>query len=206
MGQGVTSAKRSRIDSALDLMSQVHGLPRTMKAKVAIKESKLPASLGVTGSMAGALVRRQSGGDNQIYINPNLGRSAPLEHIFHHEMGHFIDYEVFSDGVGPIAGSAKSPDLKDLRKAFANSEGVKNLYREAARGNMSPGDLDYWADTHEVFARAYAQWVATRSKSPRLMGQLGVMQYQWTDADFAPIAHEFDRAFAKKGLYRGGLS
>jgi hypothetical protein len=62
----------------------------------------------------------------------------------------------------------------------------------------------------EKFARAYSQYIVVRSKHPTLMAELRVQQERgkkgritypkhWEDAEFEPIAAEFDKAFAELG-------
>ena len=66
--------------------------------------------------------------------------------------------------------------------------------------------LSYAMEDREAFARAYAQWIAVRSGSAAMRGELDLilggragspLQY-WGD-DFLPVAAAFDRLFTSWG-------
>ena len=69
--------------------------------------------------------------------------------------------------------------------------------------------LNYLLSPNEVWARAYAQWLALRSQNSDLLKgiadarRLGAADpyagRQWEDADFEPIAKEIDAIFKKLG-------
>lgn len=122
--------------------------------------------------------------------------------------------------------------LAEWREAVTNSKAVQTLktWREAPRhqrGTTTPaGDipqhldydhLRYLLQTHEVFARSYAQYIAVRSKDAVGLAELRKLQAQgkpgsqgifpaytrqWEDDDFEPIAQAFDRLFDSLGWRR----
>ncbi len=67
--------------------------------------------------------------------------------------------------------------------------------------------LDYLLSPEELFARAYAQYIASRSEDPEMLEELdrrreeheGGYPQQWPDAEFAPIAGAFDAMFGGLG-------
>ncbi len=114
-----------------------------------------------------------------------------------HELGHFLDHQVL--GTGGKWGSANSEALAAFRAAVEGSETVKTI--QALPESIGA----YWLTKHELWARAYAQYVATRSGDATLLAQLdkargGLQPWrQWSDADFKPIAEAIDALFREKG-------
>ena len=72
------------------------------------------------------------------------------------------------------------------------------------RFNVNQKDVAYLLEPKEQFARAYAQYIAVRSRDNIMLGQLegkrgdalmqGLYCQQWMDDDFAPIASEIEAA------------
>jgi hypothetical protein len=69
--------------------------------------------------------------------------------------------------------------------------------------------VEYLLRPEEMFARAYAQYIARRSGQRELLAELAgeraallsgrVYHTQWADEDFATILETFDRLLAEKG-------
>lgn len=116
-----------------------------------------------------------------------------------HEIGHFIDHQALGSQAGRFASDAG--ELAPLMDAIGKSDAIATI-----RAGGLPFDRKaYFLQRHEMFARAYAQWIAARSADPALVADLDVVRSgfeawrQWTDDDFAPIAQELDSLFASKG-------
>jgi hypothetical protein len=135
---------------------------------------------------------------SKIVLGPNTNGETYM-----HEYGHYIDYELLSDN-GQTATDWAMPDIMD---AIAKSRQVKRL---AAIDNMDPGSKRYVLQTNELWARAFSQWLALRSKDKSLMEDImadnmgGMRMFgvstQWEDPkDFAPIARAIDAFFKRKG-------
>jgi SPP1 gp7 family putative phage head morphogenesis protein len=116
-----------------------------------------------------------------------------------HEVAHFIDHRVL-DQDGRMA-SDTSPVLAALIEAADRSAAIQWI-------KSSPLPLKrraYFLQRHEIFARAYAQWIALRSGDADLLADLKRLREgseswrQWTDEDFEPVAAELDALFIKKG-------
>jgi hypothetical protein len=113
-----------------------------------------------------------------------------------HELGHLIDHRVL--GADGEYASISHPDLQEFRDAVAGSEAVKELR------SLEPEHRDYYLLPEELWARAYAQYIAKRSGDPFLLAQLDLAAAdadgsQWTDLDFFPIGRAIDNLFKKKG-------
>lgn len=141
------------------------------------------------------------------------GRHPELSYA--HEIGHFLDYA----GVPWLDGQKKrdyanDPHFAGWYKTVKSSRAVaalEDLRSGTGDGAASPKSIEYvnyLLKPSELWARAYAQYVATRSGVPLLKEQLerdrGNLQNRyrdrhWSDEDFAPIAEAIDTMFTKLG-------
>lgn len=129
-----------------------------------------------------------------------------------HEIGHWIDHKGFK-GLIPETGSsgirsmASYSDLfADFRRVANQSRKIKEIY--ASQG-ISQRSIDYFTSNHEMFARAYAQYIAKKSGDQKMLELLSMRQGtptagarypdQWDDDDFAPIGEEIEKIFTKVG-------
>jgi len=93
--------------------------------------------------------------------------------------------------------------LKDLRS------GKKEITATLPDGTkkkvgISQQTLTYSLRPRELFARAYAQYIAEKTQDPRLLPELeeeqkGKYPNQWSTEDFALIKEAFDNLFRKRG-------
>jgi hypothetical protein len=137
-----------------------------------------------------------------IYINPDKPERSALTTA--HEVGHYIDHTAWGSPLN--YGSSESlPELRPLMEAIRTSDGHSTLERIRETLPDYRKHLDYLLSPEELFARAYSQYIALRSQNPEMLNDVeyrrsGVfITDQWNDRDFAPIAAEFDKLFAKKG-------
>lgn len=157
-----------------------------------------------------------------------------------HEIGHFIDNAGMTrtnpsdPHLGKYASQAPDfPGMDSLMGALRSSASVKTLlgYRDLMRQQgyvrledgpnssrrliLDTGWLDYAVSEKELWARAYAQYIAVRSGDKKMMAELRRWQKeyhaeagkgdnipvpeQWDDDDFSPIAAAIDRIFEALG-------
>ena len=120
-----------------------------------------------------------------------------------------------------------SDEMKALLATLRETEAVKSL--QAMRGvwrteiehidpvtgerRLEPVRVDgrfvsYLLDDKEIFARAYAQYIATKSGDARMLRELDEMRTlmeeqvyptQWSDEDFGPVAGAFDTLLRAMG-------
>lgn len=121
-----------------------------------------------------------------------------------HEVGHWIDDKALP---GHGFSSENSPALAAWRKAVQESEAVQRL-KTAPEYQENKRYLRYALQGRELWARSYAQYVATRSGDVKMLEQVtqvraGKVAFlkdsQWSAADFAPIAREMDNVFKEIG-------
>jgi hypothetical protein len=127
-----------------------------------------------------------------IEVNPTLqGQEATIIH----ELGHLLDRDLDQ------AGRTKYTKALDQIK---RSETVRALEDHPQKSLTDPIHKRYLLQDREVFARAFAQYVATESKSPKVVNTIDFHRggegmdglQQWPDDDF----DEFVRPALKEFL------
>ena len=126
-----------------------------------------------------------------------------------HEIGHFLDHQAL--GQTGVFASTGHADLADWRTVARRSRAVGGLadLRRGAATLREATYLDYLQRDEELWARSYAQYVATRSAEPLLQGELVASRQrrpgtvytprQWGDDDFISIAEAIEDLFRRRG-------
>ena len=128
-----------------------------------------------------------------------------------HEIGHFIDHQSLNGAKG--YASPFDPLLEKWRASVDASAASAALQQELVKTRISQvrKTCTYYLSRHEQWARAYAQYIATRSGDPQLLAQLDAIRAsahavyrssQWSDDDFAPIGEAIDELLTTLGLKR----
>jgi SPP1 gp7 family putative phage head morphogenesis protein len=163
---------------------------------------------------------------SQINVSAKVG-GAHTRLTFAHEVGHFLDQQHFGVKPGHTAsttyGSKGNPKLEAWRQAVDKSRAVAelktlmfspgatvpgtNLFGQVVQTPADTRYLRYALTDLELFARSYAQYIATKSRNPLMMAELeaernplrAYHQTQWAEDDFAPIQQAFDDLFRGEG-------
>lgn len=108
-----------------------------------------------------------------------------------------------------MAAIKESAPAQKLFKMLANPGSYNKLYVQAGRFQALKADvkfLEYLTNDKEFFARAYAQYVATKSgytqgleTCAKLSGKTQFYPTMWTAEEFAPIFEAFDLLFTLMG-------
>lgn len=127
-----------------------------------------------------------------------------------HELGHYIDLRGLGRNhsmfVTDMARRNNTDDpvvaaMNDFVMEAASSATIRN--GSAAYGAVSPKYAQYFSGPDEMWARAYAQFIATRSGDPTLMQQVRAGQasgyQQWSDADFVPVDAAVENVLRAQG-------
>jgi len=124
-----------------------------------------------------------------------------------HEVGHFIAWSGLP-GDGYEFKTATAPAaLTEVMRLIRASDTFKDLAR------LPTGDRSRMRRPKEVFARAYAQWVAWRSGNREMRAQVDralratvptANLLQWDYEEFAPIAEAMDALFEDMGWLKRG--
>ena len=200
------------VDHGMAAIAKVHGVPASIP-NVPVKVK------GYLGGSRGLYYFYNPLGGSQIHIAKHGVHGVAATMV--HEYGHFLDHHLHGTGkptISAVGTLRRAPELKGVMTAIHRSEAVKSLVQRH-RENVDSGDYRHTQASRyllmqpELYARAYAQWIGLRSGSAHVQG--GVREAreiwashgyaaQWSDRDFAPIAREFDRMFARRGLLNRG--
>ena len=175
-------------------------------------------------------------------IQVRAGGDAP-ELAALHEIAHFLDFkglETGSSGTGTFSSKRMllkdhpeftEAELQDLHAAITGSASYQKLleYRKKKQVqttkkdggmtyNIDQNHVEYLLSSEEIFARAYCQYVATRSGNEALRKQIAdtrlpggatsiggmtkdSLKYPeyWSPSDFEPIGKAMDEVFQKQG-------
>lgn len=194
------AGRKLRINSVLRAIDQLHRIENLPLVPVYVKPLQ---------GFEGIIDLNSYGYPTQIVFH----RAADhLELTVAHEMGHLID--LMAIGSPCRFASPADPLLKSWRHSVENSNSIRQIRSFLATGHCpSPisdikvqiyrAQVEEDLTSKEIWARSYAQYVAIRGGNPTLAEQLRGLQNrrgyskfkQWSDDDFAPIAHEMDKFF-----------
>lgn len=218
MGQPVSrmsSRLKGRVQEAMAEIDALHGAGN-------LEGVALPIKLTHSGA-EGEFSFYRYGEPDHIALAPKtqIGTAA-----FVHEFGHFIDH--FAGGFY-LKGMSGLPESlpPHVRSAVVEFRKVANASREiqaieAAFKNRgvveidglssvhSLGSIEYFLDPNEVWARAYAQYVAGKAKSKSIRRELESFRArhalgyasQWSDESFTAIAEAVEGILRVVGLMR----
>jgi hypothetical protein len=193
VGDAAPPRARAEVKASVDAIATVHSVPaaaRTIQVK--------PMKRGRASSIKGVYARHRGGGSH-IEVRPGTNRLTVT-----HELGHMLDHRVFGQGFD--MGTDVNPDMNEWLNAARNSHAYRDLDTDP---DIGPRTRSYLTSPVELFARSYAQWVATRSQDRAMMTRVREIladrapyhrRSQWEEADFEPIAKALDKLFADAGL------
>lgn len=188
-------ALKTKIDAALQAIDQVHDdgvLP-----KVPVSETKKSAY---------GFINWNGNRNNAVPAKMGIRHSGPWPELtMVHETGHLLDLTAIT-GKGSVATLTKDAVIQPVIQAIKATAKFKELQavRAASSSPRQRKFYDYLMTDIELWARAYAQFIAIKSPSAELKRQLqsSLQQEphkQWTDADFAPVQAEIETLFKKLG-------
>ena len=182
--------------ATLKAIAQVHDLPLLTDPLRVLPLANAPRTLGGTFTPRGLT----------LHLNPN-GMTKALTTA--HEFGHYLDWQMFGGGTAMASATSTAPEWIALRAALISSPEVKAL-RAIASAPGAPTEVVkhvvYLLREEELFARAYAQWIARKTARRSLLRDLDTIaslgplaeSRQWTDRNFDAIADAFDVLFASR--------
>jgi len=176
---------------ALGAINDIIAIPKELP-KVRVIESKEPLDGGTQGFYSPSVDIITIGKTTTI------GSSTLI-----HELGHYLDQHMtgsngkkLSDDDGILAALKNSPEYKQISKVH-----------DTTRDAETKGFTSYLMQPNEMFARAFAQWISTKSNNKTLKSEVAGVRdaygpLQWEDKAFEPISKAFDNLFKSKGLLR----
>lgn len=192
--QDIIRAKWDNVTKAID---EVHGdgpLPPTLITHIATK-----------GTTNGDFTRHNS------QINTYKEESIPL--TLTHEIGHWIDYRGMRGITGAMSQNYRDPEFASHSPLFKNfialAKNTQKMQAIKSDGWLEGDFRRYLQRKHEIFARAYSQYIAIKSRNPEILADLRSRQgkpvggkvypVQWDDDDFLPLFNEIETIFKKIG-------
>lgn len=183
---------------ALESIERVHDIPNGMPAiRVTNRHTK---------NSLGHFKWTQSGRAVEINVRTTGSGHAST---FAHEFGHFLDHQGFGSA-GGFMSDKPSPAMKRVLDAINNSRSTQ-LLRDAAKIDRRTANyVKYATAPAEMWARAYAQWVATTSNNTSMLQELmrwrtlkGADRFsQWDSNEFEPIRAAIDALMREEGLMK----
>lgn len=188
-----------KLKKAVDLINSIHktnGLPD-------ILFSDLPDYFGNSN---GSYVSDSDKPFPEIIVK----RSKTIIDTIIHEIGHWIDQNglsCFSNKSTTEGWGSNDPSLvKDFLRAAQRSELYSRILNDP---EIEQYNKDYFLSNHELWARAYTQYIAEKSGDPELLEAIEkkvnvtdpdvITATHWTDADFEPIKREVEKILNNKG-------
>jgi hypothetical protein len=111
------------------------------------------------------------------------------------------EVQKIADEVGLAVGrDGRLVEEGTSRAREAGGERLEAAIRNQKYTRQQQQEIGYLATGREMWARAYAQYVALRSKDVGLAMEVGKFaSQQWAWDDFEPIAAEMDKLFRNRG-------
>jgi hypothetical protein len=136
-----------------------------------------------------------------------VNRTSPARELaLVHEIGHVLDYFAIGAVHGRYASEAGEPVLDEWRHAVEDSRTLRLLRETRAAlppiGSSQGIYIDYLLRPSELFARSYAQWLASVAADDTLIEQLEQLRraepaapqlVQWEPGDFDAIRVAYGR-------------
>lgn len=127
-----------------------------------------------------------------------------------HEVGHLLDVSGLSQTgqfVGRFATTSGNVEMLKVLAAAEQTEAIASLRKQLAATKSSAvrGHLSYLLSPKEIWARAYAQFIAERGGSAAMSGELASaleksqFKIQWETADFKAVGEAIEKMFGKLG-------
>lgn len=202
---------KPKYEATLDAIEEVHGDGDLTTIPVKTKSNIKPF---------GYYQHLGDGTPDHIAVN---GKGDHHELTLAHEIGHFLDHQGIA--APKRFASVGSDVMRDWRDTIMQSEAVQDLEAKLARpsdfetevtydgrtftASPSVPFIRYLLDEKELWARSYAQYIATRSGNEAMLEQVETQRQaklyesrQWSDEDFEPVAESIDRLFERLGWRR----
>ena len=212
------------VDEAMDEIASVIRIPGEVTTCIGSLGGKdltaLPFRVGRLGKgVEGSFTRSKSGKAVQLSLRTGVAQARAT---FVHEFGHFLDFGDFGSPGSYKTGSGGQGKVLDLLRG---TDTVKQIQGQLDKPKSlwititdEKGNEHRYANDHayakyllneqELWARAFAQYIATKTGNRTMLRELaegrdGIGEHfptQWTDAEFAPIMEAMDALFTAQGM------
>lgn len=149
------------------------------------------------------------GSSGRIQLRENAG---PL--TLWHEVGHYLDYQKmkqqfsYKPASESVRGETIAKSMKKLMDTIEETAGIQRIRRQSygpsGRGRPSKHQR-YLLQKREQFARAYAQYIATKTQNAHALQEIERRSHSmysadhWKRDDFQPVVEAFDKLMKELG-------
>lgn len=192
--------RQNGIRTALNSINEVHELPEALRS-----EAATPISFGKIEKNASGEFDYTNPADLRIRLNAALGSRAEVATTLLHEIGHYLDYTSL-EPAGQLTRFSADSDLVLVINAARKTKAFRTYEQVMADSSALVFDTDYaeyLSRPEEMWARAYAQYIAEKSGDEELLAAIAEraglsIPNQWNREDFAPIREAIDQLFVYK--------
>jgi hypothetical protein len=188
-----------RLRSAVKVIEAVHEVRDLQRIPVEESNSR---------DFSGEFHRHRGTGRPVKILVSNRGNHPELSFV--HEVGHFLEQTAIPGHRWGERDWGFDRHIGGFVEAVMRTRAVSALRtrHDAQQDVGSKRYLAYLLSQKELWARSYAQYVATRSGYPVLLAQLenqrspaspSPIEFQWQDNDFDPVARAIDALFRSIG-------
>lgn len=135
--------------------------------------------------------------DGRVHVN-----KATDSFTATHEIGHYLADKIYKDfdAKGRLKQVSNAINSTPSTKAWDNAKINGVVHLGDKRITVGRRAVAYFTQGREKWARAYAQYIAIKSKNPKLLKglrqrQSGLLPTQWSDKEFKPIYNAMDEVF-----------
>lgn len=188
---------RNVLSTTISEIDLNHKLPHDFK-KIGLKVvDQIEGSEGFT-THAQLIIRKiKPGGFAAKRIE--IINTAPHPHLsLIHEIGHIIDLESIVPPYHTFSSESQlaSDNMLKLQGLIRKSKAFERIYLSR---HLDSEYKSYLLEGKELFARAYTQYIASRSNNRKILEELAIMRSApeskllfWSRSDFEPIAEALD--------------
>lgn len=195
--RSLTPVRTDGTVTAQRAIDRAHLLPEPEQPLPPIKFANLGRSNGEFQFPDGEVPR--------IVISDRLSTPADIALATIHEVGHYIDY-AYLDPVGKLTRFKLDGDLFAVLQAIEETPYWRKLELMQYDESLSGYDLihvQYLLRKEELWARAYAQYIAEQSGDDLVLEELKrrtrlSIPTQWSEEDFAPVRNAIRALFVYK--------
>lgn len=178
-GQPLELLSQQKVKRALALIDEVHGdgnLPEIPVYKTSLKDAR-------AGTKAYYARNARTDKPLEFAYGPDAMKTHPHMATFH-ETGHFLDHVGFNQDITTFSSDV-DPLFNRFREAAGRTKAIQQWRTWQSDVTTRPELLakgpnvrmiNYALEDREVFARSYAQWVATKSGDAAALKELRNMQ------------------------------
>jgi hypothetical protein len=186
---GLRKAEVARVARVLGAIDRVHGDGPL---------AAIPVDTAPDGGSSGVFRFTTSGVPQSIGYRPRKGPWPELTLV--HEVGHWLDLAGL-DTPGTFATQRAKGALAEFLTLARETEAVRSI----ASSGLKAAQVRYYLRGDELFARAYAQFIAEESRDPTLLAQVAKTRESilpgraWTTEEFAPLREKLREVFVSAG-------